>query len=115
MSAKTDIDYLRDMLEYAEKASSLVTGRNESELDTDPMFRCALQYCILIVGEAASYISEPTRSQLPCVPWREIVGMRNWLVHGYAGISARIVWGTATGNIPSLIEQILAFLTPEQT
>ncbi len=50
MSAKTDFDYLRDMLSYAEDGHALVENRSEDELDTEPALRYAIQYCILIIG-----------------------------------------------------------------
>ena len=84
-------------------------------MDTDQKFRYAVQYCLLVVGEAAAHVSESTRDKLPNVPWRAMVGMRNWLVHGYAGIRAQTVWDTATKDLPALAEEILSLLPPEQT
>lgn len=115
MSAKTDLDYLRDMLSYAEDARSLVANRVEDDLDNDPSLRYALHYCLLIIGEAASHISGQTRAKLPVIPWAEIVGMRNFLVHGYSHIKSSIVWQTATRNLAELEDSILQFLPPEQT
>lgn len=103
MSTKTDADYLRDMLHYAEEAGSLVVGRDLHALNADTTLRYALQYCVLIIGEAAT------------VPWREIVGMRNWLVHGYSAIRASTLWDTAVQDLPNLVEAILNHLPPEQT
>jgi uncharacterized protein with HEPN domain len=115
MSAKTDADYLLDMLRYAEDGHALTQGREEGELDSDPSLRYSVQYCLLIVGEAATHVSEPTRGKLPKIPWKAIIGMRNWLVHGYAKLDAATIWETATKNLPELTEEILAFLPPEQT
>ena len=115
MSAKTDFDYLRDMLTYAEDGHAMVENRSEGDLDSDDALRYGVQYCILIIGEAASHVSDATRCKMPQVPWQEIVGMRNWLVHGYVRVNAKIVWETATLNLPKLIDQILQFLPPEHT
>jgi uncharacterized protein with HEPN domain len=114
MSVKSDIDFLRDMLTYSEEGHALAEHRSEADLDSDPALRYGIQYCILIIGEAASHVSEETRGKMPLVPWRDIVGMRNWLVHGYAGIRAKTVWETATLNLPRLIEEILKVIPPEQ-
>ena len=115
MSAKTDNDYLRDMIKYAEDAQTLVASRSLADLEHDEQFRYALQYCLLIVGEAASHVSENTRQHIPNLPWKQIVGMRNWLVHGYFVLHAETIWNTATRDIPILIEEILNYLPPEQT
>jgi len=115
MSAKTDSDYLRDMLQYAEEAQALVSGRAAEDLMADRALRYALQYCLLVIGEAASRISETTREKIPNIPWRQVVGMRNWLAHGYSVIRTETLWETATKDLPALTEDILGFLPPEQT
>ena len=52
---------------------------------------------------------------MPNTPWKEIIGMRNWLVGGYDRIRALTVWETATVNLPALIDEILQFLSPGRT
>ena len=64
--------------------------------------------CLLIIGEAASQISINTRERLANIPWPQIVGMRNRLVHAYFQIDREIVWDTLTANLPPLIEQLRA-------
>ena len=103
------------MLQYAEDAQAIVEGRSPDELLTDQSFRYALQYCLLIVGEAASKITDSTQQKIPQIPWRQIVGMRNWLAHGYSAIRTETLWETATGDLPSLTEEIMKYLPPEQT
>jgi uncharacterized protein with HEPN domain len=58
------------------------------------------------VGEAASKISPAVRESLPGVPWFEIIGMRNRLVHGYASVDHDIVWTVVTSDLPSLVREI---------
>lgn len=115
MSARTDFDYLRDMLTYAEDGHALTENRTEEELDLDNGLRYGLQFCLLVVGEAATHVSQQTRDKLPSVPWQEIVGMRNWIAHGYFKIRRGTIWVTATQNLPTLIDEILKFLPPEQS
>jgi len=61
---------------------------------------------LLIIAEAARRISEDTRQTLPDVPWREINGMRNRLVHEYNDVDLGIVWDVIQFEIPLLIEQL---------
>ena len=58
---------------------------------------------IEVVGEAASKVSETKRHSLTTVPWHEIVGMRNRLVHGYASVDHDVVWAVVTSDLPALI------------
>jgi uncharacterized protein with HEPN domain len=69
----------------------------------------------MIIGEAASRISEETQERLHEIPWRQIIGMRQWIVHRYERVDNAILWDTATQNLPTLIAEILNFLPPEQT
>jgi uncharacterized protein with HEPN domain len=115
MSGKNDVAYLRDMLQYAEDGQGLTHGRTFEELETDTTFRYAVQYCLLIIGEAANHVSDETRALLPKIPWREIIGMRNWLVHGYSRIRPETIWQTATHDLPVLIDEVLKFLPPEHS
>jgi len=58
---------------------------------------------IEIVGEAANQVSKATREQLPGIPWADIVGMRNRLVHAYFDINLEILWRTVQYDLPPLI------------
>ena len=68
------------MLDSAEEAVSFAVGKRREDLDADRMLALALVKSIEIVGEAEARISEEGRNELPNVPWREIVAMRNRLI-----------------------------------
>ncbi|MFZ1416470.1 MAG: DUF86 domain-containing protein [Defluviicoccus sp.] len=99
---------IRHMIEAAETAISFTAGRGRSDLDTDRMLLFALVRAVEIVGEAASRLSEDARSELSDVPWRQIVAMRNRLIHAYFDISPDVVWKAATEEIPPLLERLRA-------
>ncbi len=61
---------------------------------------------LLLIGEAANAISPESRAKIPTIPWKEVIGMRNQLIHGYFEISYKIVWMTVTEDIPKLIPQL---------
>ena len=70
----------------------------------------------MIIGEAVRAIDPAERSKYPSVPWRQIAGMRNILVHDYFRINQEIVWETVEKHLPALkteVEQILGQLPPE--
>ena len=65
---------------------------------------------IEVIGEAASKVSETTRRSLTTVPWHEIVGMRNRLIHGYASVDNDVVWAVITVDLPALVSALDAAL-----
>jgi uncharacterized protein with HEPN domain len=61
---------------------------------------------IEIIGEAASKLSEVVKINNPDIPWRDIIGMRNRLIHGYFDVNVELVWNTVKYNIPYLLSLI---------
>ncbi len=59
-----------------------------------------------ILGEAASSVSDELVRSTPQVRWRDIINMRNRLIHGYHDINLEIIWKTALEDIPILIDQL---------
>ncbi len=104
---------LRRMLESAESAVRFVTGRQRADLESDDMLRLALSRAIEIIGEAAVNVSEATRAAIPRIPWRDIIGMRNRLIHAYFHVNVDILWKTATEDIPPLVQTLRAELPPD--
>ena len=96
------------MREAAEQALSFAAGRVRQDLDTDAMLRLALTRAVEIVGEAASQVSAAGRSELDGLPWQQIVGMRNRLVHAYFDINRDILWDTVQLALPRLLHQLAA-------
>lgn len=66
-----------------------------------------------VIGEAVTNISEEARKNHPEIPWRDIMDMRNKLIHEYFGIDDEAVWKTATENIPALKKQVERILKLE--
>jgi uncharacterized protein with HEPN domain len=103
MSKHNDEVRLRHMLEHAREAVTLVEGKDRSDLDTSRMLSLALVRLIEIVGEAANRVSKTRQKQLSQIPWPQIIGMRNRLIHGYDVVDLDIVWQTVTEEFPPLI------------
>lgn len=110
MSRHEDRQRLRDMVDHARFAIATARGRSRADLDRDRAFRAACERFIEIVGEAAAHVSEPTREQLPFIPWHEVVGMRNILAHGYSVIDLDAVRGVVTSDLPEIITMIEAYV-----
>lgn len=99
------------MIEACEHALAFVAGRRREDLDGDTMLRMALTRAVEIVGEAASQVSEAGRAELANLPWPQIVGMRNRLVHAYFDINRDILWDTVQLAVPALLAQLKAAST----
>lgn len=100
------------MVEAAEQALAFVAGRRREDLDSDAMLRLALTRAAEIVGEAAAQVTGAGRTELPAVPWPQIVGMRNRLVHACFDINRDILWDTLQLALPPLIAQLKPSLGP---
>jgi len=103
---KTDIVRLRHMLDAAREIRSFIKGRSEDDLKRDRILTLALVKEIEIIGEAASKVSQEAREQIPDIEWRDVIGMRNRLIHVYFEIDEDILWDTILYDIPKLIEEL---------
>ena len=103
MRPPEDEALLRDMLSYARHA---VAARERTDLDSDLILAAALERFIEVIGEAASKVSSATQEASAQIPWREIVGMRNRLVHGYASVDHDVVWDVVSGDLVEIIETL---------
>ena len=81
-----DIVRIGHMVDAAETALTFIEGRRRADLETDTMLRFAVVRAIEIVGEAAAHVSVEGRAEASAVPWKQIVGMRNRVVHRYIDI-----------------------------
>lgn len=100
---KDDRVRLRHMQDAAREAVGFAGDKQRSDLDDDRMLVFALVKAIEIVGEAANQVSERTRSELPDIPWADIIGMRRRLIHAYFDINLDILWQTVKNDLPPLI------------
>ena len=101
------------MVEAAEQALGFIRGRDRVDLAGDPMLLLALTRAVEIVGEAASKVTEAGREEIAGLPWPQIIGMRNRLVHAYFDINPDILWDTVQLALPPMLEQLKAALGAE--
>lgn len=101
-----DLFRVRHMLEAAQEALAFAEGKNRADLDSDRMLSRAIVECLRVAGEAAWQVSSETRQEYPAIPWREVIGMRNQLVHEYFKIDYDVVWQTLKKALPSLVETL---------
>jgi uncharacterized protein with HEPN domain len=91
------------MLDAGREALGFAHGRGRSDLDGDRMLVLALIKDIEIIGEAANQVSEESRTQLPGLPWADMIAMRHRLVHAYFEINLDVLWQTVQQDLPPLV------------
>jgi uncharacterized protein with HEPN domain len=94
---------LRHMLDHAREAVAMARDRTRSELDTDRQLNLSLVRLLEIIGEAAGRVPAEERVRHPDIPWPEIVGLRNRLIHGYDSVDFDILWQIVSDDLPPLI------------
>ncbi len=97
---------LRQMRDHAAEATEAVRGRGRSDLDDDRILSLALARLVEIVGEAATRVPSEERARHPTVPWAELVGMRNRLIHGYDQVDLDVLWQVVTVDLAPLVVEL---------
>ena len=110
---RADAAYLLDMWVAARDAVAFAEGMSYDEFVRDQRTQLSIVKSLEIVGEAAASLSDDTRNAHPKIPWPDIVGMRNRLVHVYFDIDFRLVWDTVCSDLPVLIAQLEPLVPPE--
>ena len=105
-----DIDRLRHIDECIDHIYDFLKEKSFQDMKDDIMCFHAVVYNIMIIGEAANLLTKEFRERHPDVPWRDIVDMRNALVHGYITTNASLVWDTCTHDLPSLKKEIAKYI-----
>ena len=101
-----DINYVLDILEAVRLLQTFVAGVDQDTFENDLMRQAAVMRQLEIMGEAARRLSEETRLKFSEIPWRQIIGMRNRLIHGYDDVDLAIVWDSVQNDLPLLIAQL---------
>lgn len=103
---KDDMIRVRHMLDAAREALSFVKNKERKDLDDDRMLVLSLVKLIEIIGEAASKVTDDTKTKYSDIPWSNITGMRNRLIHVYFDIDLDRVWDTIVDDLPPLIDNL---------
>ena len=106
MSKRPVANLLADMVEAIEKIRRYVQGMDLDAFIEDERTSDAVVRNLEIIGEAAARLPEEFTGSHASIPWAQIVGLRNRIVHGYFGIDLSLVWNIITHDIPPLHAQL---------
>ena len=94
------------MIESAQSAQEFLSDKKYQNLQNDKQLAFAVVRALEILGEAASQITQELREKYPHVQWRNIVSMRNKLIHAYFDINYKIIWSSLKEDIPRLLQKL---------
>lgn len=100
------LDYVEDILNAIEKVAQFIQGMELGTFVRDEKTVFAVVRALEIIGEAAKKIPLSVRERYTTVPWREMAGLRDKLIHEYFQVNLVVVWKTATEDLPALEPEI---------
>lgn len=101
-----DATRLRHMLDAASEALDFAEGKEQSVIHDNGMLYHAIKDCLSIIGEAAFRISKNYRDAHPEIDWRDLIRLRNELVHDYFIVDPDAMWTTVTDRLPQLVTSL---------
>ncbi len=106
MSRRDPTLAFRHMLDHARETLELMRGRSRADLDGDRSLQLQVERLLEIVGEAAARIPRGDQAEHPDIPWPDIVGLRNRLIHEYDTVDYDVVWEIVTLDLPALVTRL---------
>jgi uncharacterized protein with HEPN domain len=97
---------LKQILSYAREAVDICRGKTRSDLDSDRLLNLALTRLIEIIGEAAHRVPDLIQTKHPDMPWIQMIGARNRLIHGYDSVDFDILWMIVERDLPVVIKHL---------
>jgi uncharacterized protein with HEPN domain len=101
-----DRESLIDIINAIQRILRYTNGVSRSELETNDEKLSAILYQITIIGEATKRLSQEVRQKHPQIPWREMAGMRDVIVHEYDRLDFEIIWDIVANRLTDLLTML---------
>ncbi len=99
---KDDSIYIDHILNSINRILDYISGKDREAFEADLVTQDAVVRQLEVIGEATKRVSKELRSRHPEIPWSDMAGMRDVLIHDYIDVDLGVVWKTASENIPDL-------------
>ena len=109
-----DLAWVLDMLQASRKILEYAVGLNEEQFRTSGLHQDAILRQLTIVGEAAKRVSVELRASHPEVPWRQVAGFRDVVVHNHARVDVREVRRIVQEDLPPLVTLLEPLVPPKE-
>lgn len=96
------VDYIADIAESVEDILAFTAGMSYQDFTNDKKTQYAVIRSLEIMGEAAKKIPDSIREKYPGVPWRQMAGTRDKLIHEYHGVDLSIIWAVVEDELPNV-------------
>jgi uncharacterized protein with HEPN domain len=106
MSRRDDRETRLEMLRHAREILELTRGRTQADLENERTLELSLLHLFALIGEIATRVSSAARDAHPEIPWRQITGMRNWVIHAYDRVELETVWQAVAEDVPPLVAHL---------
>lgn len=106
MSKRTDTAVIQDIKESINRILSYTSNMDYDDFLQDHKTQDAVIRNIEILGEATKLLTDETKKNYPDIPWKDIAGTRDKLIHDYFGVNIDIVWDIAQNEMPILSSQL---------
>lgn len=101
---RADREWLEDIVRSAELIEKFLNGKSKADVLQDQLLQAAVLHHLTIIGEAAARLSPAIKGRASSVPWQDIAGTRNHLVHGYFAVNWDLIWDTLQSELGQLRE-----------
>lgn len=106
MTMRDDRTRLLHIRDHLAEAVSLIEGKTQPDLEADRLLNLSLVRLLEIAGQSADRVSDETKTAMPEIPWADIAGLRDRLLHGYDTVDLDILWHIVHEDLPPLVELV---------
>lgn len=106
MNVQRDRVYVQHILDAIDRIETYIGTMERVEFEDSPLLQDGVIRQLQIIGEAVKRLSSEFRQEVPTIPWVEVAGMRDKLVHDYFGVDIGTVWETVVRDLPKLKREL---------